>query len=644
MQQKDGERIHWNKSYYLNTASMTARYLRWLPTNSNQKDFVWTRVADGKQNQGAQRSEKVWDNPHVQAGKMWQPINANRDEGNVKEIPQHHNSSRTETHTHNQKWSHYIGALVGQWHDLNSATYDVTWQSNDDEPSCLVSVSRLSGHTCYSEGVIQLKEDGWTYWGSNFYLQYETATSTFVRWMPSNSGNPFTWIRAGFKGNGQDLLDLACQRAGSNVQAENDAVLINGQCVYGTLVGIWQYHTSVHEVVADTNGDPQVPKWFVTTRVPSGRNFSRLKDSVIQTEAGGRVVWNNTHVLDICTITRGHVRWLQGGRALSWTREFELEDASPKELEFDFIHSVVSPTFDVARAGIAEEALPSPVDETSPVLRAGKPHTAPPGLIRGPKPHFCLFQGDGVGISGWTRHEGSRGNRWDTILLSLLQSTGTDVAGPGDVRSSAYVGSDVVHVDGHIQQHTAPAVGGPQVMNPKAWADMLWKNKGRSSPGLLWEINGPQRSLMESQKRLLNNLDALLCCGTANSVAIAFNYRKTDKITYDDLWIDGAGRQAYSEKVYLLFGSAHGFDGKDDADGWLLDSIMELFKARLGAHRVVCVNLCSSDTNRVKFPSAKIAGFLSAEHTRGALGQVVAGLEARAETSALNLRSCQPLQ
>jgi hypothetical protein len=73
--------------------------------------------------------------------------------------------------------------------------------------------------------------------------------------------------------------------------------------------------------------------------------------------------------------------------------------------------------------------------------------------------HYCIFQGDDTGVGGWSRDEGGRRNRWDTLLDTALKCLMMDGEWPRDVRVSIFVGADAVHLTGEIQSLIMPKIG-----------------------------------------------------------------------------------------------------------------------------------------------------------------------------------------
>eukprot|EP00931_Biecheleriopsis_adriatica_P021841 TRINITY_DN14170_c0_g1_i1.p1 TRINITY_DN14170_c0_g1~~TRINITY_DN14170_c0_g1_i1.p1 ORF type:complete len:739 (+),score=151.09 TRINITY_DN14170_c0_g1_i1:84-2300(+) len=252
---------------------------------------------------------------------------------------------------------------------------------------------------------------------------------------------------------------------------------------------------------------------------------------------------------------------------------------------------------------------------------------------RAPSPHFCVFQGDGWGISGWSLEWGCRKNRWDTLLDVLLKCVMVDGQWPSEVEASLFVGGDALHINGLIQPLAMPRVyrsNGSSCSQPATvqfWQDMLWNHRGMDRPGLQWELDVSYTSLTRKRQRLLQRLDALLeTVEPEESFAFVMDYRDVD-VSYEDLKFAGHKVEPVASRIYLLLGGAHGFDSKDDADKEFFDAVYGRFKARLGEKRILTVNLCMNTVDETKFTSAQVAAFLSTEYRRGALGGAVAGAE-----------------
>ncbi|CAE8582921.1 unnamed protein product, partial [Polarella glacialis] len=175
-----------------------------------------------------------------------------------------------------------------------------------------------------------------------------------------------------------------------------------------------------------------------------------------------------------------------------------------------------------------------------------------------------------------------------------------------------------------------------------AWENTLWNNYGRDVSGLTWELDdeiqrggkGARRGAQPEaevcaaiHEKLLGRLESLLAQAPEDSACLALDYRNVDA-SYDKL--KELGRRKHESMkvrcIYLLLGGAHGFDGKNDSDSSLYESILHRFRHKLGHNRVGIVNLCE-DNETAKFTASKVSAFLAVEHSRGVLRHVVAGLE-----------------
>eukprot|EP00435_Cladocopium_sp_Y103_P012634 s1117_g3.t1 len=303
------------------------------------------------------------------------------------------------------------------------------------------------------------------------------------------------------------------------------------------------------------------------------------------------------------------------------------------KLQLDGIgYDALQRAFEVAELDLRHRRLQL---ASPPQIRCG-------GTMRGPpRLHFCIFQGDAEGASGWTLQQGSLQNRWDVILDGLLKSVMMDGEWPRDIFASAFVGADAVHISGAVQEQVMPIVGykdGKAQYQPatfKAFEETLWRSlhSSPSSPslstGLAWHRDGRGGDCPEVRRRQLDAVDAMLA-ETAGAKAIAFSTRRA--VQYQDL-LSRAARSASCEEpetIYLLLGGAHGFDGKDDVDSSHEDALLQRFRAKLGDDNVMSVRLGSS--SRVsKFSLANVVSWLRVEDVQGNLQTLARHIGARAE-------------
>ncbi|CAE7650050.1 EMB2076, partial [Symbiodinium sp. CCMP2456] len=138
-------------------------------------------------------------------------------------------------------------------------------------------------------------------------------------------------------------------------------------------------------------------------------------------------------------------------------------------------------------------------------------------MLEGIRLHFCIFQAEEQGLSGWTLEQGSLQNRWDVILDGLLKAVMMDGQWPRDVAAHAFVGADAVHITGAIQEQVMPIVGykaGRAQYQPatfKAFEETLWRSREvEGLQGIRWELGGAKESLEDAKEAQLANLDALL--------------------------------------------------------------------------------------------------------------------------------------
>lgn len=283
--------------------------------------------------------------------------------------------------------------------------------------------------------------------------------------------------------------------------------------------------------------------------------------------------------------------------------------------------------------GIGYDALQRAFEVAEVDLRHRRLQLASPPQIRCAGPtrgrarlHFCIFQGDSEGASGWTLQQGSLQNRWDVILDGLLKSVMMDGEWPRDIFASAFVGADVVHISGAVQEQVMPIVGykdGKAQYQPatfKAFEETLWRSLHSPPPspsrGLEWHRDGGGGACgAEARRRQLEAVDAMLA-ETAGAKAIAFSTRRA--VQYQDLLSSRSASCKEPQTIYLLLGGAHGFDGKDDVDSSHEDALLQRFRAKLGDDNVVSVRLGSSSAVS-KFSLANVVSWLRVEDVQGNL-------------------------
>ncbi|CAK0896934.1 unnamed protein product [Prorocentrum cordatum] len=336
-------------------------------------------------------------------------------------------------------------------------------------------------------------------------------------------------------------------------------------------------------------------------------------------------------------------------KAERWSEALGLfHEMSERGLSPDAIAcSAVLLALERGEAGIRmRRLLRVPPPGADPARTGGAPASSP---SRGPRGagglHLCIFQGGAQGVGGWALSGGSKQNRWDVVLDGLLQCVMMDGEWPQEVRASAFVGPDCVHLSGRVQEWAMPAVGrrhsGAAAFQPvtlQSWEDALWWSRGRAGlPGLEWSLaQAAPGSLEASRGQQLERLRAELARMPEAAAVLAFTPARPD-VTYDQLRELGSGRSPRPGHVYVLMGGAHGFDDDDDRDGAFAAKVLEAFSARFGDGRVVRVSLGAGETSRdgpePKFTLASVASFVSAEHTRGALRQAVAGVEVHCQNT-----------
>ncbi|CAE7499843.1 Thumpd3 [Symbiodinium sp. CCMP2456] len=255
----------------------------------------------------------------------------------------------------------------------------------------------------------------------------------------------------------------------------------------------------------------------------------------------------------------------------------------------------------------------------SPVSPGGPSHQGPAQL------HYCLVQCDEQGLEGWSLAAGSKHRRWDTLLLGLLQCFMMDGQWLRNVAASLLVGPDAVHATGALQPLVMTVLGQGQDGRPfyqpatlKAFEEALWKRRGQDAEGLCWQ-RAPHRpkTRLEAQGMLLESLDELVGEAPAKAGVLAFDAGAV--LTYDEL--QESGWTGSYDKLFVLLGGAHGFDGADDVDGRFLGEVLGRFEARVGTENVAKVTLADDASASVAttFPLSKVVSFISVEHCRGTL-------------------------
>ncbi|CAE7218319.1 Ctsb [Symbiodinium microadriaticum] len=258
--------------------------------------------------------------------------------------------------------------------------------------------------------------------------------------------------------------------------------------------------------------------------------------------------------------------------------------------------------------------------------------------------HYCLVQCDAQGLEGWSLAAGSKHRRWaarqravrqrmrapvhrpkDTLLLGLLQCFMMDGQWLRNVAASLLVGPDAIHATGALQRLVMTVLGQGQDGRPfyqpatlKAFEEALWKRRGQDAEGLCWQ-RAPRRpkTRLEAQGMLLESLDELVGEAPAKAGVLVFDAGAA--LTYDEL--QESGWTGSYDKLFVVLGGAHGFDGADDVDGRFLGEVLGRFGARVGAENVAKVTLTedASPSAAITFPLSKVVSFISVEHGRGTL-------------------------
>ncbi|CAE7207474.1 PTAC2 [Symbiodinium natans] len=243
------------------------------------------------------------------------------------------------------------------------------------------------------------------------------------------------------------------------------------------------------------------------------------------------------------------------------------------------------------------------------------------GLATSGQPlHYCIVQCDEQGLEGWSLAAGSKHRRWDTLLLGLLQCFMMDGQWLRNVAASVFVGPDALHATGALQPLVMTALGQGKDGRPfyqpatlKAFEESLWRQRGQDAEGLRWQLAQRRpRNQAQAKGMLLESLGELFDHAPEKAGVLAFDAGATR--TYNELLASSwaAGR----EKLFVLLGGAHGFDGMDDADGRFFAEVLRLCEDRVGASNVAKVTL-AEDASAAVFPLSKVISFISVEHCRG---------------------------
>jgi len=204
------------------------------------------------------------------------------------------------------------------------------------------------------------------------------------------------------------------------------------------------------------------------------------------------------------------------------------------------------------------------------------------------------------------------------------------------VHASLFVGADVLHLDGAVQEVVMEERGVKDNGSKKRTAatnerftKVLWDSWNKNKTGMRWQLHPEnfRRKEKAAQAALLRNLDSFLQQEADNAVALFLDAK--GKTTYDELKMCGYGKQCRARQIFLLLGGAHGFDGRDDHDDTFARDVQNCFIKRLGEKRVARVTLCTEPSDYCKFTAAQVSAFLRVEYGRGSLRQVIAGLEHR---------------
>lgn len=594
---RDGS-ILWNNKYVINTASRTSNFVEWTSLHGN-RGFVWTRIQEPS-TAGVDlcspvhhpaRNESKSDATHSTRKNP----KSNKIKGNDS-VPRALGEDCT-----GKVSSISLERLVGSWCDDAGTQYETTLDSPvTGAESCTVKITKVDKPPHVAAGVIILKSAGSISWGDRYILDLHSEAH-MARWIPMNGGKSFVWFRKAALA--EDAESVKASSSTDETIAAMERACLPEDSLYNAdsmviLRGRWSDRNGwMYDVVPDIPA--QAGEASCTVRIKKGCRLWSIYPGLIHLTRDGYIAWSGSHFLDGLSSSRTFVRWRS------------VDD----EVSFVWFR----------RDAAASAALP---DKVSGDLQSlGGEMTLPHGH-RNIVPHFCIFESMNQGIKGWSRQGGVNDDLWSGILLSLLQCVMMDGAWLQEVTASAFVGPDAVHISGAMQQLAMPQVwrnGKTKTCpaTPDAWEELLWQRRGKNSPGLHWELEGPACAASDWMSLMLSRVNAMLDRSSPDAVALVFYDRHVD-VTYDELRLSGIGLGARAQDVFLLMGSSHGF-GSSAAE----DPIVGCFKSRLGSDRVVRVNLCPVKASTVSIPIPKVASFLSTEFSRGSLANVVAGLESR---------------
>jgi len=389
---------------------------------------------------------------------------------------------------------------------------------------------------------------------------------------------------------------------------------------------------SVYKLSSDDRAASSPSSLTVRTRRTDGRTL--VTRGLIRVDKEGGVRWANSYTLDASSACRDSLRWNsdRGRPGYSWLRCNESDmviDENTMGCEGSREHASTS-----RATQRAERAREHTIDES--VVKTSSPFVAKPNDHSPAVPYFCVIQGDDCGINSWT-WDGSHRRRWHMLVEVLFKCVIMEDEWLPDVQASLMAGADAVHVSGKIEPLMAPIVGYRpdgqpirQSASQSFFENLLWQQRGIDRPGLRWDIDNRVRdravALKEKCDIILGRLGAILEQAPRDSLAFVVDSRYTD-VTYEQLKIWGNGQQPRTKNVFVLLGGAHGFDGKDDPDDGLLDSIVDRLKLHLGRQSVIRVSVFDDTGVSSTCSAPHTAGFLSREYCKGGFSCAVAGAE-----------------
>ncbi|CAE7683113.1 Ctsb [Symbiodinium pilosum] len=193
--------------------------------------------------------------------------------------------------------------------------------------------------------------------------------------------------------------------------------------------------------------------------------------------------------------------------------------------------------------------------------------------------------------------------------------------------STLFVGPDSLHTTGALQPLVMTALGQGQDGRPfyqpatlKAFEEALWRQRGQDCPGLRWQLSKHRPRTEETRGMLLKGLEEILEQIPPKVKAGVLVFDADATLTYNELKRSSWTARGY-DKLFILVGGAHGFDGANDEDGSFLEEVLRLFEAYVGPDNVAKVTLTEDATAATTFPLSKVVSFVSQAFSESELKQ-----------------------